>query len=125
MNQRAIDSQPGQRLLEIRQHREMSQGRLAEAIGVTVGTIQNYEHGRVVIGVDRIEQLARALQCEMLDLLMPSGSPLPRYFRSVRKVGRLPEPALRLGADPGHRARGGEDSQQIGRNGQERLPLRC
>ena len=40
----------------------MSQGQLARAIGVSVGTIQNHEHGRVHITVDRLEELARALQ---------------------------------------------------------------
>ena len=82
MAKRPIDPQPGNRLHEIRQHREISQGRLANAIGVTVGTIQNYEHGRAVLGVDRLEQLARALQCEPAELLMPPGSPLPRYWGS-------------------------------------------
>jgi transcriptional regulator with XRE-family HTH domain len=49
---------------------------------VSVGTIQNYEHGRVHITTDRLEQLARALQCEPVDLLMPPGSPLPRYRKA-------------------------------------------
>jgi transcriptional regulator with XRE-family HTH domain len=75
------DSRLGERLRQVRLHRAVSQGRLARALGVTVGTIQNYERGRAGLGVDRIEQLARALQCEPVELLAPPGSPPPRYRR--------------------------------------------
>ena len=68
--------QIGQRLQQVRQHRGLSQGRLAKAIGVTVGTVQHYEHGRVPITVDRIEQLAMALHCEFVEMLAPPGSPV-------------------------------------------------
>jgi transcriptional regulator with XRE-family HTH domain len=78
------DARLGERLRQVRLHRNISQGRLAKAISVTVGTIQNYERGRVVVSVDRIEQLARALQCEPTDLLRPSGSPPPRYRHRIR-----------------------------------------
>ena len=57
----------------------MSQGRVALAIHVSVGTIQNYEHGRAHITTERLIELARALQCEPAELLMPPGTPLPRY----------------------------------------------
>jgi transcriptional regulator with XRE-family HTH domain len=72
---------PGKRLLQIRLHREMSQAQIARALGVSVGTIQNYEHGRAHVTAERIAQLARALQCEPHDLLVPPDSPLPRYRR--------------------------------------------
>ena len=71
----------GQRLRKIREHRGISQGRLAKAIGMTVGIIQMYEHGRVQPAADRLEQLARALQCEPVDLLAPPETPPPRYRR--------------------------------------------
>ena len=80
MNKRAIDSQPGKRLLEIRQHRGISQGRIAKVLGVSVGTVQNYEHGRTHITTDRLEQLARALQCEPADLLKP-----PDMFGQIKR----------------------------------------
>jgi len=76
-----VNSNSGQRLHQIRVHREKSQGQIAKAIGVSVGTIQNYEHGRAHITMGRIEQLARALQCEPADLLARPDSPLPRYRR--------------------------------------------
>lgn len=74
-----IDPRPGQRLRQVREHRGMSQGRLARTIGVSIGTIQSYEHARVRIPVDRLEQLAQVLQCEPADLLKPPGSRLPLY----------------------------------------------
>jgi transcriptional regulator with XRE-family HTH domain len=84
----------GQRLHEIRQHRDLSQGEVAKAIGVSVGTIQSYEHGRTRITADRIEQLAQALQCELADLLMPPGSRLPLYRQAAASRRR------RLSAPP-------------------------
>jgi hypothetical protein len=54
-------------------------GQARKAIGVSVGTIQHYEHGRTRITDDRLDQLAQALQCARLELLMPPGSPLPPY----------------------------------------------
>jgi transcriptional regulator with XRE-family HTH domain len=69
----------GRRLLELRQARGLSQGRVAKATGVTTAAIQAYEHGRAGITVERLEDLARALQCEPVELLAPPGTPLPRY----------------------------------------------
>lgn len=83
MNRKARDGHAGERLRQIREHRGLSQGKAAKAIGVSVGTIQNYERGRVAITTDRLQQLARALQCEPADLLQPPNSAVPRYrYRS-------------------------------------------
>jgi transcriptional regulator with XRE-family HTH domain len=115
MNKRAIDPQPGERLRQLRLHREISQGQIARVIGVTVGTIQNYEHGRAGLGVDRIEQLARALQCEPVELLAPPGSAAAallgfqqrqRYFpprpgATARRIGTTVPPHLALAAGDG------------------------
>jgi transcriptional regulator with XRE-family HTH domain len=83
-----VDPWPGRRLCEIRAHRGISQARLARSLRVTVGTIQNYEHGRVHITAERLEQLAHALQCELADLLARPGSAMPRY-RSWRRAAAL------------------------------------
>lgn len=72
----------------------MSQGNLAKAVGVTVGTIQNYEHDRTPITTDRLAQLAQALKCEPADLLRPPGSPPPRYRHGYRTFQQ--QTALRL-----------------------------
>jgi transcriptional regulator with XRE-family HTH domain len=87
MKAQPINPQPGRRLREIRECRGMSQGRLARALGVTVGTIQSYEHGRTHITLDRLLELAPALQCEPLELLT-LRSPLPRYGAANIAFGR-------------------------------------
>lgn len=69
--------QIGHRLRQIREQRALSQGRLARLIGVSTGSIQNYEHGRVHIPDERIFQLALALHCRPEELLMPPGAPIP------------------------------------------------
>lgn len=74
-----IDPRLGQRLHQLREARDLSQGQIARTVGVSVGTIQGYEHGRSRLTVDRLEQLAAALQCEPVELLMAPGSPTPRY----------------------------------------------
>lgn len=79
MRKKHIDPAAGRRLSEVRQHRLISQAELAKAADVKVGTIQAYEHARNDISATRLEQLARALQCETADLMMPPGAPLPRY----------------------------------------------
>lgn len=81
MNKQAANHRTGERLHQIREHRNVSQARIAKAIGVSVGTIQGYEHGRTHITIDRLEQLAQALQCEPADLLISPGTPPPRYHR--------------------------------------------
>lgn len=79
MRKKQVDPSRGQRLREVRIHREMSQGALARPIAVKVGTVQGYEHGRIEVSATKLEQLARALQCEVADLMMPPGAPMPRY----------------------------------------------
>jgi transcriptional regulator with XRE-family HTH domain len=81
MNKQTANHQTGERLHQVRKHRNISQGQIASSIGVSVGTVQNYEHGRTHITTDRLEQLAWALQCEPTDLLAPPGTPPPRYHR--------------------------------------------
>ena len=79
MRKKRIDPAAGKRLSEVRRHRGMSQGELAKAIAVKVGTIQGYEHARIGITATRLEQLARGLQCETADLMMRPA----RRFRAI------------------------------------------
>jgi DNA-binding XRE family transcriptional regulator len=71
MTKRDAGNRIGIRLAELRKMRAISQAKLARAIGVTVGTIQAYEHGRARIAAERIVCLAEALQCEPAELLKP------------------------------------------------------
>jgi transcriptional regulator with XRE-family HTH domain len=70
---RPADGRIGERLAEARKARGMSQGWLAKRIGVSVGTIQAYEHGRARIPADRIQALVGVLRCEAADLLKVIG----------------------------------------------------
>jgi transcriptional regulator with XRE-family HTH domain len=72
-----INARLGKRLRQIREARGLSQGKLAHLIGVSVGTVQNYEQSRNRIPADRIEPIAVELQCRPADLLLPPDSPLP------------------------------------------------
>lgn len=81
----------GRRLYEIRMHRGMSQGLLARAIGVSTGTIQNYEKGRAPMTLQRVEQLASALNVQPADLFAASGSALPKFRFQGDRVLLLPQ----------------------------------
>lgn len=98
MSRQIIDPSLGQRLQRVRNHRHISQAQLAKALGVSIGTIQNYEHGRVHMTADRLEQLARALQCQPTDLLMSLHSPLPKYRFSRLRKDTLDDPLDHLAA---------------------------
>jgi transcriptional regulator with XRE-family HTH domain len=58
-----------ERLVKARKARGFSQRWLAKRIGVSVGTIQAYEHGRARIAASRLLDLADALQCDVADLI--------------------------------------------------------
>jgi transcriptional regulator with XRE-family HTH domain len=64
------------RLAEIRTSRKISQSKLARRLGVSVGTIQNYECGRNEPNLTRLVELALALKCKPTDLLKAPGSPI-------------------------------------------------
>ena len=66
---RKTDGKVGARLIEARHACGYSQAWVAKRIGVTVGTIQAYEHGRARISSDRLKELADVLRCEPADLL--------------------------------------------------------
>lgn len=83
---RPFDERYGRRVAEVRDARGMTQQQLAEAIGAHVTTVANYERGRIEIKMARLEQIARALSCELADLWAPLGSAVPA------STGRGPEP---------------------------------
>jgi transcriptional regulator with XRE-family HTH domain len=116
MRKKHIDPAAGRRLSEIRQYRGISQGELAKALAVKVGTIQGYEHARIDISATRLDQLARGLQCETADLVMPPGAPLPRYLyhqgrRQQRRRSAAQQRQAREGSEP---SRDGGDMRRFG-----------
>jgi transcriptional regulator with XRE-family HTH domain len=74
MAKRRVDGRIGARLAEARKARGMSQAWLARRIGVSVGTVQAYEHGRARVTIERLQALAEALQCEPASLLKSTTS---------------------------------------------------
>jgi transcriptional regulator with XRE-family HTH domain len=62
---------PGDSVRVARELQEMTQADLAEASGVTQPTISSIESGRVTLGAERAEKLARALRVHPAVLLWP------------------------------------------------------
>jgi DNA-binding XRE family transcriptional regulator/plasmid maintenance system killer protein len=67
-----ISLTPGDAVRVTRELQEMTQAKLAAASGIAQGTISSIEKGRVAIGVERAEKLARALRVHPAVLVWPS-----------------------------------------------------
>ena len=63
---------PGGAVRIARELQEMTQADLALASGIAQGTISSIEGGRVTLGAERAEKLARALKVHPAVLLWPS-----------------------------------------------------
>ncbi|HEX7603675.1 MAG TPA: helix-turn-helix transcriptional regulator [Polyangiaceae bacterium] len=62
----------GEMVRVTRELQEMTQAELAAASGIAQGTISSIEVGRVSLGVERAERLARALKVHPAVLLWPN-----------------------------------------------------
>lgn len=58
----------GKRVRQLRRYHDLTQGQLAEAIGVTVDTIGNIERGRNAPTFETIEKIAEVLGVEVMEL---------------------------------------------------------
>jgi transcriptional regulator with XRE-family HTH domain len=63
---------PGDSVRVARELQEMTQADLASASGIPQGTISSIESGRVTLGAERAEKLARALAVHPAVLLWPN-----------------------------------------------------
>ncbi len=63
---------PGDSVRVTRELQELSQAQLAKASGIPQPTISSIESGRVALGADRAEKLARALKVHPAVLLWPN-----------------------------------------------------
>ncbi|HSO36055.1 MAG TPA: helix-turn-helix transcriptional regulator [Labilithrix sp.] len=63
---------PGDSVRIARELQEMTQAELAAASGIPQGTISSLEKGRVTLGAERAEKLARALSVHPAVLLWPN-----------------------------------------------------
>lgn len=66
----------GENIRSIRTARGMTQEELAKAVGVTQGAIAHIESGVRSTGVRRLEQIARALDVSLLQLMEDTPQPL-------------------------------------------------
>lgn len=64
-----IDVHVGRQLRYLRISRRMSQERLGSMVDLTFQQIQKYENGANRISFSRLVQIARALQCRVVDLM--------------------------------------------------------
>jgi len=70
----------GRRLAQIRKHRHLTQLQLGVAVGKSKRTISNWENSLFVeIWLGDVAQCARALRCQVKDLLAPVDEPIPPY----------------------------------------------
>ncbi len=63
---------PGDSVRLARELQEMTQAELAAGSGIPQGTISSIENGRVTLGAERAEKLARALKVHPAVLLWPN-----------------------------------------------------
>jgi transcriptional regulator with XRE-family HTH domain len=61
----------GARLMELRKSRRMTRRQLADAVGITQRMVSYYERGRIRLSIERLQQIAVALHCQMSDLIPP------------------------------------------------------
>jgi transcriptional regulator with XRE-family HTH domain len=67
------DIRVGANLRKIRNARNVSQEKLAEALGVTFQQVQKYEKGSNRVSASRLVQITKALQCRLEDLFTGTG----------------------------------------------------
>ena len=73
---------PGAAVRVARELQEMTQAELAAATGIAQGTISSIEKGRVTLGAERAEKLARALKVHPAVLLWPNWDTEAESVRS-------------------------------------------
>lgn len=85
---------PGAAVRVARELQEMTQETLADASGLAQGTISSIESGRVTLGAERAERLARALKVHPAVLLWPNWDESGESEAGARAT-REPRSALR------------------------------
>src|SRR3954447_17595996 len=82
-----IDAVIGERVRSRRMQAKMSQAALGEAVGVTLEQIQKYEEGTDRIGSGRLLELAKVLECDVMEFYVTgngdqtiAGTPLATFM---------------------------------------------
>jgi len=79
-----VSLSPGDSVRIARELQQMTQAELAAASGISQGTISSIESGRITLGAERAEKLARALKVHPAILLWPDWH---AEIRSKRAAG--------------------------------------
>src|SRR5262245_24767287 len=88
----------GERLRELREKAGLSQSGLAEAAGVPIDSVQNWEQGRIRPRIEALGKLARALGVTVDELLQEGGKttgPADKPARGRPRKGGNPGTATR------------------------------
>lgn len=63
------------RIAEVRTRKNLKQAELARRIGMSRGQLANIESGTRKIDLPELRNIARALECQVVDLLLPEDAP--------------------------------------------------
>lgn len=77
MGRKLVDAAVGRRLEELRTARGITQKRMAAGLRITPRMLRYYEQGKVAPPIARLGELANLLDCKLLELFEPPGSPVP------------------------------------------------
>lgn len=91
-----MDVYVGAQLKRLRKRFKITQGQLAEALGVTFQQIQKYESGANRMAASTLSRAAMALKCSVMDFYPATGG-LERDAREVA-IGQLIDCYDRMGA---------------------------
>ncbi len=85
------------RIRQIREQRDLSQIAFGERLGVSRTTIQGWERGDKSPALERLDDIAAALSCEVDDLLRMEDPPQPPFITNILPdvlagAGLAPEP---------------------------------
>ena len=99
------DIRVGANLRKIRNARNFSQEKLAEALGVTFQQVQKYEKGSNRVSASRLVQITNALRCKLEDLFegtgesIEGGTAMPVFSAQATKLAldfdRIKSPSAR------------------------------
>ena len=88
----------GMRIKAKRKARNMTQERLAEALGVTVGYVSQIERGVTKASLDFLAAVATTLHCDLAELVSGTAKGTQEYlsFEAATQFGQLTDREKRL-----------------------------
>jgi len=96
-----VDMRVGRRVRELRAAQGLSQGTLADKLGVSFQQVQKYEKGTNRMGASRLSDIAKVLGVDIADLFQEEGTPASRIEVSrailsrARTLESIADPALK------------------------------